>query len=190
MKYPKFAEVNGHKYKINTDFRIALECDHIARDTTISDYERSLAIIYKLYGDEGLNNSNNYEELLNKAVDYLKCGFDEIPDDNFEEENMDFEQDMWRIEASFQSDYKIDLENTKMHFWKFMRLMNGLTEDCILNRTRYVRDFDLKDIKDPKERKKWEKQKKLVALKKKERPISDKAKRNQEKFFKLAGIKR
>ena len=189
MMYPKFAEVNGNKYQINTDFRVALECDHIARDPNISDYERSLTIIYKLYGDDGLNNPDDYEGLLNKAVTYLKCGFDEMPEDN-SEENMDFEQDMWRIEASFQSDYKIDLEKTKMHFWKFMRLMNGLTEDCILNRTRYVRDFDLRDIKDPKERKKWEKQKELVALKKKERPISDKAKKSRDKFFKLAGIER
>lgn len=189
MTYPKYAEVNGHRYKINTDFRVALECDHIARDTKISDYERSLAIIYKLYGDDGLNNTNDYEELLNKAVEYLKCGFDEMPEDN-SEENMNFEQDMWRIEASFQSDYNIDLENTKMHFWKFMRLINGLTEDCVLNRTRYVRDFDLNDIKDTKEKEKWRKQKELVALKKTKKPISDKAKRSQEKFFKLAGIER
>lgn len=189
MTYPKYAEVNGHRYKINTDFRVALECDHIARSTKISDYERSLAIIYKLYGDDGLNNPDDYEELLNKAVEYLKCGFDEMPEDN-SEENMNFEQDMWRIEASFQSDYNIDLENTKMHFWKFMRLINGLTEDCVLNRTRYVRDFDLKEIKDPKERQKWEKQKKLVALKKNKKPISDRAKKSQDKFFKLAGIER
>lgn len=189
MIYPKFVEISGHRYKINTDFRVALECNHIAKDPNISDYERSLAIIYKLYGDEGLDHPENYEGLLNKAIEYLQCGFGEIPDDE-SEENMDFDQDMWRIEASFQSDYKIDLENTKMHFWKFMRLMNGLTEDCVLNRTRYVRDFDLKEIKDLKERAKWEKQKELVALKKNKKPISDRAKRNQEKFFKLAGIER
>lgn len=189
MKYPKKTEVNGHIYNINTNFRIAIECDQIARDTSISDYERSLAILYKLYGDEGLKNQEDFEGLLNNAIKYLKCGLDETQD-NETEENMDFEQDMWRIEASFQSDYKIDLENKNMHFWKFMRLMNGLTEDCVLNRTRYIRDFDLKDVKDPKEKEKWLKQKELVALKKNIKPISDKAKKSQDKFFKMAGIKR
>lgn len=189
MMYPKFVEVNENKYKINTDFRVALECDRIAKDAKINDYERSLAIIYKLYGDSGLDNPSDYDELLKKAIEYLKCGFDEMPEDN-SEENMDFEQDFWRIEASFQSDYKINLENTKMHFWKFMYLMNGLTEDCILNRTRYVRDFDLKEVKDPKERAKWERQKELVALKKSKKEISDRAKKSQERFFKLAGIER
>lgn len=190
MNYPKYAEVNGHRYKINTDFRVALECNRIAKNEKINDYERSLAIIYKLFGDEGLNHPDDYESLLTQSLKYLKCGFDEVPDDEPSEENMDFEQDMWRIEASFQSDYNIDLENINMHFWKFMRLMNGLTENCVLNRTRYIRDFDLRDIKDSKEREKWRKQKELVALKKAKKPISEKAKKSQEKFFKLAGIER
>ena len=189
MIYPKFIEVNGNQYIINTDFRIALDCDRIAKDNTINDYERSLAIIYKLFGDKGLNNPNDYEGLLDGAVKYLKCGFEEVSD-NSNDENMDFEEDMWRIMASFQSDYNIDLENEKMHFWKFMRLMNGLTEDCVLNRTRYVRDFDLKDVKDPKEKEKWLKQKELVALKKDKKKVSKKAKESQNKFFKLAGIER
>ena len=53
-----------------------------------------------------------------------------------------------------------------MHWWQFYDLLCGLTEKCILNRVRFVRDFDISQIKDSKEREKWIKQKQQVELKK------------------------
>ena len=82
-----------------------------------------------------------------------------------EEANMSFEQDWGYIQASFFSDYNIDLSNTKMHWWQFYDLMCGLTEKCVLNRVRFVRDFDISQIKDSKEKEKWIKQKEMLALK-------------------------
>ena len=52
MNNPEYVKVDGKLYKINTDFRIALECDKIARDTSIGELERPMAIIYKLFGEE------------------------------------------------------------------------------------------------------------------------------------------
>lgn len=51
MNKPQYVKVNDTVYKINTDFRVALECNRIAEDRNIGDYERSLAVIYKLFGD-------------------------------------------------------------------------------------------------------------------------------------------
>ena len=42
--YPKFAKAGNKKYKINTDFRIALKCDEVSR-SNVSVEERALAII-------------------------------------------------------------------------------------------------------------------------------------------------
>ena len=53
--YPEYVEVKGKRYKINTDFRVAIECNRIAEDETIGDFERVLGIIYTLFGDEGRN---------------------------------------------------------------------------------------------------------------------------------------
>ena len=64
MDYPKYVKIGEKKYKINTDFRVAIECQEIALDDSIGDFERALAIIYKLFGDDGLDDSNNYEKLL------------------------------------------------------------------------------------------------------------------------------
>lgn len=46
-------------------------------------------------------------------------------------------------------------------------MLSGLTDKCILSRVRYVRDFDVEQIKDSKEKEKWIKQKQQVALIKK-----------------------
>ena len=170
MNYPKFAKIDGKTYTINTDFKTAIECNRIAQDESIGDLERALAIIYKLFGEEGINTPDHYEKLLEMAKKYLLCGDKQI--DNDEEPDMDYIQDMDYIEASFMSDYHIDLENTKMHWWKFSKLMNGLSNSelgncCVLNRIRNLRNYDTKDIKNSKERQKIEEAKQRVALHKK-----------------------
>jgi len=185
---PEFVEVNNKRYKINSDFRIALKCDKIAKDLNIGDYERVLAIIFNLFGDEGINDKENHEKLIELAIKYLKCGREENQIISGEE-NMDFEQDMSYIEASFRSDYNIDLSKENMHWWSFNDLLNGLTENSILNRIRYIRDYDLSEIKDHKEKQKMIKLKKSVELKQKGKSINNKQKESRDKFFELIGLK-
>ena len=166
--YPKYAQVKDRKYKINTDFRIAIECDKLAK-SNIGDEERALAIIYLLFGDKGLENSQDWNDLLIIALKYLNCGKEKQENDNEEEQeiDMDFEQDWERIRTSFFYDYKIKIEkDTYMHWWEFYNLLSGLSDKCILNRVRFVRNFDIEQIKDSREREKWIKQKEQVALKK------------------------
>ena len=177
--YPEYAKVKEKKYKINTDFKIALKCNEIA-ESNIPDEERGMAIIYMLFGDEGLNDTENWNELLSVAIKFLSYG-KEIKQSN-EEVNMSFKQDWGYIQASFFSDYKIDLSKEKMHWWKFYDLICGLTENCVLNRVRFVRDFDISQIKDAKEKEKWIKQKQQVALKKEEKEKTDEEKRLDELF--------
>jgi hypothetical protein len=188
---PEYVEIDGIKFKINTDFRIALECERIAQNDSVGDYERSLAVIYKLFGEEGLNGIGKHEKLLEMAIKYLRCG-KEADNKNNDEPDIDYEQDRGYIKASFFSDYKIpDVFSIEhLHWWDFCDYLNGLTEDSVLNRIRYVRNYDLSEIKDPKERKKWMEQKESVALKKKGKPLTDKQKESMDKFYKLTGIKR
>lgn len=192
MNYPEYVKINDKKYKINTEFRVAIECNEIAMDETINDFERALAIIYKLFGDEGINDTDNYEKLLELAQKYLSCG-KEVTENN-EEPDMDFIQDMDYIETSFMSDYSIDLANTEMHWWKFYNLMNGLSNSdigncCVLNRVRNLRTYDTKDIKDQKELEKIKKAKEQVALKKRtiNKNLTDKQQNNINAFYETLG---
>lgn len=164
--YPKYAQVKDRKYKINTDFRIAIECDKLAK-SNVEDEERALAIIYLLFGDEGLENSQDWNDLLAIALKYLNCGKEKKQEDDEEEQeiDMDFEQDWEYIRTSFFYDYNVKIEqDTYMHWWEFYNLLCGLSDKCILNRVRFVRNFDIEQIKDSKEKEKWIKQKEQVAL--------------------------
>lgn len=165
INYPKSAIVNNKKYKINTDYRIALKCDEISR-SNISDEERALAIIYLLFGDNGLNNDEDWNDLIEIGLKYLRCGKEEKMAQNKEEPNMDFEQDWSYIRSSFFYDYAVDLEKSDMHWWQFFELLCGLSEKCVLNRVRFVRDFDISKIKDKKEQQRWIEQKNQVKLEK------------------------
>lgn len=164
ISYPEFIQIKEKKYPINTDFKIALKCEKIARNTNINDLERGLALIYLLFGENALNDKENWEELLQLAIKYLKCGKEDKNDSN-KEQDMSFEQDWGYIQASFMSDYKIDLSKENMHWWAFYNLIEGLTEDSVLNRVRFIRTYDISQIKDQKERNEWLKRKKDVALK-------------------------
>ena len=191
MNNPEYVKIGDKKYKINTDFRVALECNKIAEDETINDTERALAIIYKLFGDDGLNDYENHTELLKLATKYLCLG-KEVEKSN-EEPDMDFEQDMDYIETSFMSDYGIDLNKTEMHWWKFFNLVNGLSNSelgncCVLNRVRNLRRFDVSTIKDSKERQKIIEAKKSVALKKKEPKLTKEQNESVEEIIRLAGL--
>ena len=195
-KYPEYVKVGDKKYKINTDFRIAIECQDIATNKNIGDYERALAIIYKLFGDDGINTPQHYEKLLELAIKYLSCG-KEVNNQINEEPDMDFVQDMDYIEASFMSDYNIDLTNIEMHWWKFYNLINGLSNSetgncCVLNRIRNLRNYDTKDIKNPKEIEKINKAKQQVALKKQviNKSLTTEQQQSIDNFYKMTGIKR
>ena len=176
--FPEYAEINGKEYKLNTDYMTALECFEIAEDETITDQERSLAIIYLLFG---LIPNENLDLFLEKAVKFLQCG-ETDKEQNDKKRDMDFSQDKKYIIPSFKSDYGIDLDKEEdMHFWKYIYLIQGLTEYSALNRIRDLRNYDESKITDPKERDKIIKAKNQVMLKVK---LTEEEKRLDDLFVK------
>lgn len=195
MSCIKKIQIEDIIYEANVDFRNVIRCNEIAQDDTIGDFERVLGIICTMFGEKALNNPNHYEKLLKWALNYLSCG-KEIESTN-EEPDMDYVEDMEYIEASFMSDYKIDLENTGMDWQKFNKLMNGLSNSdmgncCILNRIRNLRNFDVSKIEDDNERDKIIKAKQQIALKKNKKEIEVELTEEQQKsvdeFYKALGF--
>lgn len=187
MKNPKYVEVNNKKYKINTSYKVALECNKIISDESIGDFERLLAMIYKLFGEEALNNPDEYEKLLELAEKYLLCNQER---EETTEVDMDYEEDWAYIKASFRSDYNINLDEEDIEWWDFNALMNGLSNSdmgncCILNRIRNLRNYDTSQIKDQKEKTKIEKAKEQVALKKQKvkRELTNEQQNNINAFY-------
>ena len=171
MNNPEFAKINNKKYKINTDFRVAIKCNEISLDNRINNYEKTLAIIYLLYGEEGLNDSDNYEQLLNIAYKYLNCGIEKNDnDEDSKEPDMDFVQDQKLIESSFKYDYGYNPYQLQyLHWWDFYNDLCNLSNSefgtcCVLSRVRTLRTYDTSQIKDLETREKIEKAKARVML--------------------------
>jgi hypothetical protein len=189
----KKIQIEDTIYEANIDFRIAIRCNEIAQDKTIGDFERVLGIICTMFGEDGINNPNHYEKLLKWALNYLSCGEEIV--DTHEQPDMDYVEDMEYIEASFMSDYHIDLENEEMDWHKFNKLMNGLSNSefgncCVLNRVRNLRNYDVSEIKDNKERQKIAKAKESVALKKykKENNLTKEQEESMRRLNEILGL--
>ena len=105
----------------------------------------------------------NQEKILKLLVKYLKCGKEYEQEEN-KQPSMSFTQDEGYIKASFMSDYHIDLDKDTLHWWEFYDDLVGLTDNCILNRVRRVREEPLKGKKG-EELHRWQEAKKAVALK-------------------------
>lgn len=157
---PEYVRVEGKKYKLNTDFRAAIKCDNIYR-SPVSDYEKILAIIYTLYGDEGLNATEHHSELFQLGIKYLTKG----EDTSDGERDMDYNQDWGAIKSSFLSDYGLRIDNENMHYYDFVDFLSGLTEHSALSRIRYIRNYDISE-EEGKSLTEWKKLKKAVALEK------------------------
>lgn len=160
MTYPEAVKIGGAEYDLNTGYEYALACFRCINDLDISDAERALGVIGLLYKDTPPE--EHMQEALRLAVKYLQCGKDARP--IYRKRDMDFEADATYIKASFLSDYKIDLDETNLHWWKFCALLQGLTDDCILNRVRDLRNYDLSSVKDSKARSRIAEAQKDVAL--------------------------
>ena len=186
--YPKYAQIEDKKYRINTDFRVAIKCNKIALDETIGDFERALAIIYLLFGEKGLKDSKNHEKLLKLGIKFLCCG-KELENNSNQRADMDFEQDKELIKSSFKHDYGYNPYTKKyIHWWDFYSDLCNLSNSdmgdcCALNRVRNLRNYDTSKIKDPKERAKIEKAKKQVALKRKEIKITKEQEERMNEFL-------
>lgn len=159
--YPEYVEIENKRYKINTDFRVALECNRIAEDNSIGDLERALAIIYTLFGEDGINTPDHYEKLLELAQKYLLCG--ESVDDfkrqqKDDKNNLDFNKCEGLVKSSFKYDYQYDpYSKDYLHWYEFNNdLMNLSTSEfgncCALNRVLETLNRKPSDIKDTKSR--------------------------------------
>ncbi len=171
MENPNYVRTKDKKYKINSDFRVAIECDQVGKDKSIGDFERALAIIYLLFGEDGLNANEDWEELLKLARKYLLLGKEpKDENDEIKEPDIDLIKDKAYIRTSFIQDYKYNPYELKyLHWWDFWNDLNGLSNSefgncCILNRVRNLRNLDLSTIKDIKEKEKLRKAKEIVAL--------------------------
>ena len=198
MNNPQYVKVDDKLYKINTDFRVALECNKIAEDTTIGNLERAMAIIYKLFGEDGLD-CENQNKLLELGMKYLLLGREEKslknePRDKYE---LYFNKCIGLIKASFKFDYKYDpYELEYLHWYDFYNDLERLSTSefgncCILNRITSILNQEPKEIKDNKQKQKLIEAQKLLQqkyCKQEEVKMTKEQEESAKAFYKSLGI--
>lgn len=198
MNNPQYIKVDDKLYKINTDFRVALECNNIAEDKTIGEYERALAIIYKLFGEDGLD-CKNQNKLLELGMKYLLLGREQksLKNDSHDKYELDFNKCVGLIKASFKFDYKYDpYELEYLHWYDFYNDLESLSTSefgncCILNRIVSILEQEPKEIKDSKQRQKLIDAQKLLKekyCKHEEKEITKEQEESARAFYKSLGI--
>lgn len=195
MNNPEYVKIRGKKYKINTDFRVALKCNEVSMDTSIGDLERTLAIVYLLFGDEGIDpkNRDDLSELVDLGYRYLTL--DKEPTNTNEEPDMDFIKDKKYIRSSFIQDYKYNPYDMEyLHWWDFYNDLNNLSNSefgncCVLNRIRNARNYDPSKIEDRKERENFIKFKESISLNKTDNKLTKEQEESMNRLNEIIGFK-
>lgn len=195
MSNPQYVKVDGKLYKINTDFRVALECNDIAEDASIGSLERAMAIIYKLFGEKGLD-CENQNKLFELGMKYLLLGKDKNslknePHDKYE---LDFNKCIGLIKASFKFDYKYDpYELEYLHWYDFYNDLESLSTSefgncCVLNRITSILSQEPKDNKTRQKLIEEQKMLKKRYCKTEEKEITKEQAESAIAFYKSLGI--
>ena len=197
MNNPEYVKVDGKKYKINTDFRVALDCNKIAEDESIGDYERAMAIIYKLFGEEAFS-CQNQNLLIKLGLKYLLLGKDENEPDFNSHKNyeLDFEKCEGLIRSSFRFDYNYDpYELEYKHFYDYYNDLSNLSSSefgtcCALNRVIGILDMDTSKLKgkDAKKIRDAQVELKKMYCRKKKNKMSDKQQKSAVELYKSIGL--
>lgn len=144
--FPASVTVNGVEYSIHADFRTVLRCFEIqGQKQELSESE--LLDMLKLFYN--INQLTATEEHVNKMFWFFSCGREKekkkfprkIAGIN-DKQPFDFEEDADLIYAGFIQQYGIDLQESNMHWWKFMILLENLGSGTRLQKVMEYRTVD------------------------------------------------
>lgn len=162
--YPTKMEANGHIYKINTDYRVGIACFKALYDSELSELERYYAIEGLLLGTDV--DENDCGILKEKIERYLRCEREENKIKSEEERSYDYIQDEALTKTSIRQCYHINLnEIPYMHWYEYNELIEGLTDECVINKIREIRTTDVGKIDDQKQRDKILELQEMYAIK-------------------------
>ena len=169
-------------FQIDSDFQIGIMISQCVKDQTLNNAEKLNIAAGLLFGE---NRPSNYKDIAD-AIQWFLNGWNQ---DNLsarssakkktESESIDFDTDQWRIYAAFKSQYGIDLNKEKMHFWAYMGLLSGL-EECAFTRVISIREKKI-DSKMSKEEKSFLKKAKEVFRIRKEVDVDETEEEQKER---------
>lgn len=152
--FPESLIVNGVERLIHSDFRTVLKCNEIIERESELSREALLEILQMFY--KGCTFFT--EEHIEKMFWFFSCGREKkkkrfprkIAGLN-DKQSFDFEEDAELIYAGFQQQYGIDLQRERMHWWRFMILLDNFGTNTRLSKVMEYRTTDTANKKLGKE---------------------------------------
>lgn len=125
---PESLIISGTEYKINTEHSVWIKFEQKLSDDT-ENPDKVFEKIKKLIFVSALPPSSADEETVEQILWFYNCG-KEIKNSgsSSSKEVFSYEFDDGYICAAFIEQYQIDLEVTKLHWWKFHALMLALPD--------------------------------------------------------------
>lgn len=154
-KLPDSIEYKGNNYPVKTDFKVWLKFYQIIKDKNKSPAEKSTEAILCCFDRE---RCRKLPDTCNDALEALLSFFSgsSMPENGKmtkrREKVFDFAEDAGYIYSAFFQEYGIDLADSSMHWYRFLALLNGLSESNQLRKIIAWRSVNLSEIKDPKRR--------------------------------------
>ena len=166
---PETVVICGREWAINTAFYTGILFELLMQDQDLTDAEKveqALVLYYpKIPTDVPV--------ALDRLLWFYRCGQEEVPEDDYVSRRLQertpkkaycFEQDAELIFAAFWEAYKIGLNETGMHWWKFRALFRGLPAECEFCKVMGYRTADTRGM-GKSQKQFYEKMKKVYALK-------------------------
>jgi len=164
---PDSIEYKGKSYPVKTDFKVWLKFHQIITDKHKSSAEKSALCILCCF------DRVRCKKLPDTCFDALYAlltffSGDAAPDKGKKsvkrEKVFDFTEDAGYIYSAFFQEYGIDLSKCSMHWYRFLALLNSLSESTQLRKIIAWRSVNLSEIKDPKRRDFYRKMKDFYRL--------------------------
>lgn len=166
---PRILVIDGQKTPVDPDFRIMCEYSEAISKNDESGLCGIASRFFFAGLPEGVTEKAAADAMLGFYIAGLAPGSGgkkssamENPDPSF-----DFEEDEAYFFAAFLSEYGIDLNTVKLHWFDFCAMFRGLPDECRLKRIISIRSESLSDIKSPSEKARIRKLKGVFALKRK-----------------------
>ena len=167
---PHTFRFNNEEYEVRDNFKNWMKLCLLYDDKTLSDEDKifiALNLVFKNTKqilkdiEENKVSINDVFEAINL---FLNCGEETKKEEKTEKRTFNFKQDWDYIYSAFMQQYKIDLNEEKLHWFKFIGLFKGLSQETEFVKIIGYRGTDINKL--PKEQKSfYRKMKERYALK-------------------------
>lgn len=154
-------------FPIDSDFQIGIQIWQIMEEEELSENEKLSFCLSLLFLDKDLKGNSLPVPDIQTAVEglqwFLSDWYHDNPNNKDKTKVTDYDIDQWRIYSAFRTQYGINLNRDKLHFWEFMGLLTTLDE-CAYTRVVGIRQQKFRPKMSAEEKKALKEAKAIYSL--------------------------